>query len=89
MNQHRAVGFTVAVATATALLVLTWGLSLPRTLKQVFNELRGYPAWSRRAVLGPEAGPFSRLAASQVGYGPSMLKQFSSPRADQNRNPEA
>jgi endoglucanase len=80
VNQHRAIGLSLAVATMTALLVLTWGLSLPRTLKQVFNELRGYPAWSRRAALGPEAPPFSRLAASQVGYGPSMLKQFSSPQ---------
>ena len=82
MNQHRAVGFTVAVATATALLVLILaGL--------VIDELRGYPAWSRRAGLSPEAPRFGRLAASQVGYKPSMLKQFSSPRADQNRNPEA
>ena len=89
MNQHRAVGFTVAVATATALLVLTLGLVLPRPLEQVFDELQGYPAWSRRAGLSPEAPPFGRLAASQVGYGPSMLKQFSSLRADQNRNPEA
>jgi hypothetical protein len=31
VNQHRAVGFIVAVATMTALLVLTWSLSLPRT----------------------------------------------------------
>ena len=88
MNQHRAVGFTVAVATATALLVLTLGLVL-RPLEQVFDELRGYPAWSRRAGLSPEAPRFGRLAAPQVGYKPSMLKQFSSPRADQNRNPEA
>ena len=69
MNQHRAVGFTVAVATATALLVLTLGLVLPRPLEQVFDELRGYPAWSWRAALGPETPPFSRMAASQVGYG--------------------
>ena len=81
MNQHRAVGFTVAVATATALLVLTLGL--------VIDELRSYPAWSRRAGLSPEAPRCGRLAASQVGYKPSMLKQISSPRADQNRNPEA
>ena len=80
MNQHRAIGFTVAVATLTALLVLTLGLVLPRPLKQVFDEFRGYQAWSRRAALGPEAPSFGGLAASQVGYGPSMLKQFSSPQ---------
>jgi hypothetical protein len=89
MNQLRAVGFTVAAASVIALLGLTLAPVLLTPLKQVFNELRGYPAWSQRAALGPEAPPFSRLAASQVGYGPSMLKQFSSPRADQNRNPEA
>src|SRR5206468_5630436 len=27
----------------------------------------------------PEAPPFGGLGASQVGYGPSMVKQFSSP----------
>jgi hypothetical protein len=89
VNQHRVVGLTVVVAAATAVLVLTLGLVLPRPVKHVFDVLRGYPAWSRRAALGPEAPPFGRLAASQVGYGPFMLKQFSSPRADQNRNPEA
>src|SRR5207248_278824 len=35
-------------------------------------------ASARRArARGP---PFARLAASQVGYGPSMVKQFSSPK---------
>jgi endoglucanase len=71
VNQHHTVGFAVAVATATA---------LPRPLKQVFDELRGYPAWSWRAALSPGAPPFGRLAASQVGYGPSMPKQFTSPQ---------
>ena len=64
----RAVGFTVAVAAVTALLVLGLGLVLPTPLKQVFDQLRGYPAWSRRAALGPEAPSFGGLAASQVGY---------------------
>ena len=71
MNQHRAVGFTVAVATAIALLVLIFGL--------VIDELRGYPGWSRLAGLSLEAPRFGGLGASQVGYKPSMLKQFSSP----------
>jgi hypothetical protein len=30
--------------------------------------------------LGPEAAPFGGLVASQAGYGPFTVKQFSSPR---------
>ena len=40
----------------------------------------GYPAWHRRASSAPEEPIFDRLAASQVGYGPSMRKEFSAPR---------
>jgi endoglucanase len=76
----RAVGLTAAVAALAALLVVAVGPVLPTPLKEPVDWLRGYPAWRRRAALGPEAPPFGGLAASQVGYGPSMVKQFSSPR---------
>jgi hypothetical protein len=36
-------------------------------LKEAVDQLRGYLAWRRRAALGPEAPPFGKLAASQVG----------------------
>src|SRR5258705_10108376 len=72
-----AVGLTVALAALAAVLVLALGQG-PR-LKDMVDQLRGYPAWLRRAALGPEDPAFNGLAASQVGYGPSMLKQFSSP----------
>ena len=75
-----AIGLTALVATLAALLVAELGPLLPTPLEQAANQLRGYPAWRRRAALGPEAPPFSKLAASQVGYGPSMVKLFSSPR---------
>lgn len=71
---------TAAIAALTALLVMALGPVLPRPLKQALNQLRGYPARLQRAALAPEAPPFTGLAASQVGYGPSMVKQFSSPR---------
>jgi endoglucanase len=48
-------------------------------LKKGLDRVRGYPAGLRRAALEPETPPFDRLAASQIGYGPSMVKQFSSP----------
>jgi len=70
---------TAAVAALGAVLVAL-GPVLPRPLKEAVNGLRGYPAWHRRAALPPEAPPFSGLAASQLGYGPFMVKQFSSPR---------
>jgi endoglucanase len=62
------------------LLVVVLGSVLPTPLKEAVDGLRGYPAWRRRAALAPEAPPFAGLAASQVGYGPFMVKQFSSPK---------
>jgi len=48
--------------------------------KDAGRRVLGLPAWIRRAATrGPDAG-FDRLAASQVGYGPSMPKAFTSPR---------
>jgi endoglucanase len=79
----RAVGLTAAVTALAVLLVAALGPVLPtplKELKQALDRLRGYPAWHRRAALGPEAPPFGGLAASQVGYGPVMVKQFSSPK---------
>jgi hypothetical protein len=72
--------FGVTVATLAALLVAALSPLLLAPLKEAMDRLRGYPAWHSRAALGPEAPPFGGLAASQVGYGPYMLKQFSSPR---------
>jgi hypothetical protein len=63
-----------------AVLVVALGPVLPTPLKERVDWLRGYPDRLQRAALGPEAPPFGGLAASQVGYGPSMVKQFSSPK---------
>jgi endoglucanase len=49
-------------------------------LKKAANRLRGYAAWHQRAAVRLEPLPFDGLAASQVGYGPLMVKQFSSAR---------
>jgi Cellulase N-terminal ig-like domain len=73
-----AVGLASAIAGMAVLLAVAQGPVLP-PLKNALDRLRGYPAWLRRAALGPELSPFGGLAASQVGYGPSMAKQFSSP----------
>jgi endoglucanase len=77
---RRAVGLTIAVAALAALFVVALSRLLPTQLKEGVDWLRGYPRWLQRAALGPEAPPFAGLAASQVGYGPSMVKQFSSPK---------
>ena len=71
----------LAVAALAALFVVA-ALSrvLPTSLKEGVDWLRGYPRWLQRAAIGPEAPPFPRLATSQIGYGPSMGKQFSSPK---------
>jgi endoglucanase len=77
---RRAVALTIAVAALVAVLVVGLGPILPTPLKKGVNWLRGHPRWLQRAALGPEAPSFAGLAASQVGYGPSMVKQFSSPK---------
>jgi endoglucanase len=71
---------TAVVAALAILLVVARGSGLLTPLKESVDRLLGYPAWLRRAAVGPEVPPFNVLAASQVGYGPSMVKQFSSPR---------
>ena len=77
---RRAVGLTIAVAAALAAVFgAALGPVLPTPVKERVDWLRGYPVRLQRAALGPEAPPFGGLAASQVGYGPSMVKQFSSP----------
>lgn len=72
-------------AVAGIAFVVLFGLvaaipSLRAPLKIAVNAVRGYPAWRLRAAVAPEVPPFVGLAASQVGYGPSGVKQFSSPR---------
>ena len=80
----RAVGLAAAAAAVLALLTAAVVPGALRPLKQAVNKVRGYPAWARRAAEGPEPPAFSGLAASQVGYGPAMVKQFSSPKPFQS-----
>jgi len=68
------------VIATLAVLLVGLGLVMPGPFKHAVNVLCGYPAWWKRAKMGPDATPFGGLAASQVGYGPFMVKQFSSPR---------
>src|SRR5262249_28538412 len=63
-----------------AVLAMMVGALFLMPLKRGVDWARGYPAWHRRAALEREPAPFGRIAASQLGYGPSMVKQFSSPR---------
>jgi endoglucanase len=63
-----------------ALLFIAGCLFLLTHLHSLTDRLYGYVAWHQRAALGPEYTPFSMLAASQVGYGPTTIKQFSSPK---------
>jgi endoglucanase len=79
-GKGRALGLIAAVVALGALLMVAVRPVLPTPLKEVANQLRGYPAWRQRAALGTDAEPFLGLAASQVGYGPSVVKQFSSPK---------
>jgi endoglucanase len=76
----RALGLIGGLATLVALLVVVSDPFLLRPFKETVKAIRGYPASWKRTTSGPEAVPFAGLAASQVGYGPFMVKQFSSPR---------
>lgn len=78
----RRAGVLVAGAALVALPTLfALGLVLATPLKKAANWVRGYPAWQSRAATGPEAPSFNGLATSQVGYGPSMVKEFTSPKS--------
>ena len=84
----RAVGAAAAAAAGLTLLATAVVAGAPGPLKQAVsqavNKVRGSLAWARRAAEGPEPPAFSGLAASQVGYGPAMVKRFSSPRPFQS-----
>ena len=70
------------MATAASLLaaaIAVASLASPGWPRRAAKALLGFPATRQRAALAPEPQLFSRLAASQVGYGPAMVKQFSSP----------
>jgi endoglucanase len=62
-----------------ALLAILGLFALAPVLRFATHRVFGYVAWQRRAALPPELPLFGKLAASQVGYGPSADKQFSSP----------
>lgn len=77
---RRWLGAAAVVALLAALLAALadgWPVEAARTLAK---RLVGYPAWRQRAQARAEGAFFDRLAASQVGYAPSMPKEFTSPR---------
>jgi endoglucanase len=75
----RRFGLPAAVATLAVLLATAAVSVLSAPLKEAAKGLLGYQARRQRAALGSEAPAFGGLAASQVGYGPFMFKQFSAP----------
>ncbi len=69
----------MAVA-AVALVAGSLALELVPGARALAKRAVGYPAWRRRAAQRSGEPPFAHLAASQVGYAPSMRKEFTSPR---------
>jgi endoglucanase len=65
----------VAGVAALALAGITLGVA-KRAAKRALGQWNG---WRRESIRSVEP-PFSHLATSQVGYGPSMRKEFTSPR---------
>jgi endoglucanase len=80
VSRRRRTGLLAALALAAVAAAAALGPSWWPPLKRSIDAVRGDPAWRRRAAAGPEEPPFQRLAASQVGYAPSMTKRFTSPR---------
>lgn len=66
-----------AAAVGLSLLTLAVWSAGPR---QIAKRTLSFVANRRRAEARAVEPPFARLAASQVGYGPGMQAQFSSPR---------
>lgn len=73
-----------AAAAAAALVAALALAAAPRgpggAAKAVARALLGAPRWLARRAARAEAPPFSRVAASQVGYAPGMRKEFTAPR---------
>jgi endoglucanase len=76
----RAAAAALGVALVAGLLLLEVVPGPLPAAKAVAQRVAGYPAWRRRAAERSVEPPFARVAASQVGYAPSMRKQFTSPR---------
>ncbi len=69
----------IVAAAATLAFALRGPQPLARA-KTLAKRMVGYPAWRHRAAARSDEPPFGHLAASQVGYAPSIRKQFTSPR---------
>jgi endoglucanase len=75
--RRRRIGLALGALAAVALALAAAG---PERLRRASWIARGLPAWLLRAAAPAEPPLFSQLAASQVGYGPDLRKEFSSPR---------
>jgi len=69
----------IALVAGVAALALV-GVAAAARGKQVAKRVLAHWNTWRRSSIGKADPPFSHLGASQVGYGPSMLKQFTSAR---------
>ncbi len=69
-------------ALAALLLLAAGGLILGKRLglNAFAKRMLGSAATEQRLALRQDEAPFGLLAASQVGYAPGMVKQFSAPR---------
>jgi endoglucanase len=69
-------------ALAALLLLAAGGLTLGKRLglNAFAKRMLGSAATKQRLASRQDEAPFGLLAASQVGYAPGMVKQFSAPR---------
>src|SRR5512144_2798717 len=69
------------LAVGLAVFVVLGGLAARRAggARALARKVLGYRASRARFASRPDEAPFGFLAASQVGYAPSMRKQFSAP----------
>ena len=70
-----------AAAMASSAAIAGWGFpGLVAAFATAARKALAYPHLLQREASRSDEPPFARLAASQVGYAPSMRKRFTSPR---------
>jgi endoglucanase len=70
----------LALGAAGAAVVSGSSARAAGALRELAKWVAGRPAWLGRAATRSGEPPLSRVAASQVGYSPSMRKRFTAPR---------
>ncbi len=83
MRTRKVLAVAALLVLALLALLALGGLAVRKgaSPKTLARRVLAFWANKKRSGSRPDEAPFGVLAASQIGYGPAMVKQFSSPRS--------